>query len=54
LRVLAVHKEPGVKAASIVPPLRAELRAMADWMGLEHVAVEKKGDLAPALGRKRK
>jgi uncharacterized protein len=54
LRVLASHEEPGVKAASIVEPLHAELRAMADWMGLEHVAVEKRGDLAPALRTKKK
>jgi uncharacterized protein YcaQ len=43
-----------VKAASIVEPLHAELRAMADWMGLEQVVVEKRGDLAPALSKKQR
>ncbi|HEU4656694.1 MAG TPA: crosslink repair DNA glycosylase YcaQ family protein, partial [Capillimicrobium sp.] len=31
--------------------LAAELRLMARWLGLDHVAVVDRGDLAPALGR---
>jgi uncharacterized protein len=31
--------------------LAAELRELAEWLGLSDVAVEPRGDLAPALGR---
>lgn len=34
-----------------VPPLAAELRRLADWLGLANVVVEPRGDLAAALVR---
>ena len=48
LRVQAAHAE------SDAPPhtaeaLRAELETMAGWLGLDGVAVEPRGDLAPHL-----
>jgi uncharacterized protein len=49
LIVQASHAEPWATAATPVR-LAAELRLMAGWLGLERVRVEKKGDLAPALG----
>ena len=51
LRVQAAHLESHAKAKTVVGPLMDELRAMASWMGLEQVVVEKRGDLAPALSR---
>jgi uncharacterized protein len=49
LRVQSAHAESGA------PPdtparLMAELRRMAEWLGLADVAVAPRGDLAPALG----
>ncbi len=49
LVVQAAHLEAGVAAGAVVEPLAAELRLMARWLGLEHVAAELRGDLAPAL-----
>ena len=51
LRVQAAHAEPRVSAKNIVAPLTEELRAMASWLGLEHVAIENRGDLASTLAR---
>ena len=51
LRVQAAHLEPHAKVKTIVEPLVDELRDMASWLGLEHVAVENRGDFAPALAR---
>jgi uncharacterized protein len=48
LRVQASHLEPGAPRATAAA-LARELRAMADWLELERVAVEPKGDLAAAL-----
>jgi len=53
LRVLASHAEAGVKPAAIAKPLAAELAGLAEWLGLSGVAVDKRGDLAPALLRQR-
>jgi uncharacterized protein YcaQ len=50
LRVQAAHLEPGADQAAVAPALAAELRAMAGWLGLDEVAVNGRGDLAPALG----
>ncbi|MGL4291382.1 MAG: winged helix-turn-helix domain-containing protein [Phreatobacter sp.] len=50
LVVQAAHAEPGVASAEIVEPLRAELALMASWLGLEHVEIKGRGDLAGALG----
>ena len=49
LRVQAAHLEPGVDPARTAPALAAELRLMADWLGLGRVDVAKKGKLARAL-----
>ena len=35
----AIHYEKGVSAKSVLGPLREELRLMADWLGLERVAL---------------
>ena len=50
LRVRGAHAETGPKE-DLAPRLMEELRRMADWLGLERVAVEPSGDLAPALAR---
>jgi uncharacterized protein YcaQ len=49
LLVQAAHAEPGVDAPAVAAALAGELRAMAEWLGLEAVAVVPRGDLAPAL-----
>ncbi|WP_296578945.1 crosslink repair DNA glycosylase YcaQ family protein [Phreatobacter sp.] len=50
LVVQAAHLEAGAAAGAVVAPLAAELTLMARWLGLEHVAVAPRGDLAPLLG----
>ena len=52
LLVHAAHAEHGAKPADIVGPLRAELRLMADWLGLETVAITPAGSLGRALAKK--
>ena len=49
LRVLASYLEPTAKARSVAGPLATELHAMAAWLGLDSVHVERKGDFAHAL-----
>jgi uncharacterized protein YcaQ len=49
LIVQASHAEPWASGAT-PERLAAELKLMAGWLGLERVRVEKKGDLAGALG----
>ncbi|QYG92555.1 winged helix-turn-helix domain-containing protein [Iamia sp. SCSIO 61187] len=49
LRVQSAHREPGTIEADVAEALAAELALMAGWLGLEQVAVEPRGDLAPAL-----
>lgn len=51
LAVPAAYLEAGEDADAVAPELAAELHQMAAWLGLEGVAVEPKGDLAPALAR---
>lgn len=46
LLVKAAHLEPGRDAGRVADALAAELRAMADWLGLERVVVLRRGDLA--------
>jgi hypothetical protein len=50
LLVQAAHLEPGREAPRVIPPLAAELQTMAAWLGLEHVVVVDRGDLARSLG----
>ena len=47
LLVPAAHIEPGVEARDVAGPMREELRLMADWLGLEGLALPRAG----ALGR---
>ncbi len=49
LRVLAAHAESGVPIASFAEPLAAELRLMAQWLGLERTTVARRGDASAAL-----
>jgi uncharacterized protein len=51
LLVRAAHAEPGVDRERTVPGLRERLVEMAGFLGLADVAVEPRGDLAPALER---
>ncbi len=39
LRAIAVHPEPGVKPHAVAAALAAELRSMAEWLGLARVRV---------------
>ena len=48
LRVQAAHREPD-SPNGVAEALAGELRAMAGWLGLADVAVERRGDLAAAL-----
>ena len=48
LRVQAAHAEAGAPDET-AEALRAELECMAGWLGLDGVAVEPRGDLAPRL-----
>jgi uncharacterized protein YcaQ len=50
LRVQAAHGESDAPAETAGAMLE-ELRAMAGWLNLDRVAVEKRGNLAPALRR---
>ncbi len=49
LLVQAAHTEPHANPAAVAPPLAAELRRLAGWLGLERLTVCGGGDLAPAL-----
>lgn len=51
LLVHAAHAEDGAKPSDIAGPLRAELRLMADWLGLEKLAITPAGSLGRALAR---
>ena len=48
LRVEGAHAEPGAPR-SLVEPLAAELRLLAGWLRLQHLAVRPSGDLAAPL-----
>ncbi|SEQ54713.1 hypothetical protein SAMN05216188_103405 [Lentzea xinjiangensis] len=49
LRVQSAWAEEGVDRGRVAAELAAELRHMADWLGLEDVLVVQKGDLAAEL-----
>ena len=49
LRVQSAWAEDGRGAGRVAAELAAELRHMADWLGLEDVLVVQKGDLAAEL-----
>jgi uncharacterized protein YcaQ len=51
LRARGVFAEPGVDHARVAVELAAELRTMADWLGLDSVSVGDKGNLAGALAK---
>ena len=46
LRVQAAHLEPKRDAKVVAPALMLELRAMADWLGLERVVIARRGNFA--------
>ncbi len=59
LEVRAAHHEPGVAPGRVAAAMRGELDRVASWLGLEHVAVGRAGNLAGALrdvsgGRRRR
>jgi uncharacterized protein YcaQ len=49
LQVRTAHGEEGIDRGAVAAALQDELRLMADWLGLERVAVKRSGVLAPAL-----
>jgi uncharacterized protein len=49
LRVPGAFAEPGVDVARVTVELAAELRAMAEWLGLDGVVIGERGDLAAPL-----
>lgn len=51
LRVQAAHLEPGAERAETIAALALELRHMAQWLGLNDVAVARRGDISAALSR---
>lgn len=51
LRVPGAFLETGADARAVAEAAAAELHTMRAWLGLEHLAVGERGDLAPALTR---
>lgn len=49
LRVPGAFAEPGTGSARVVAELAAELRLMAEWLGLDGVVAGERGDLAAPL-----
>ena len=49
LLVQGAFAEPGVESAHVAGELAAELALVADWLGLGHVVVARRGDLAGEL-----
>ncbi len=49
LRVLAAYIEPKAKPPVVAEALASELKSIANWLDLESVAVERRGDLARHL-----
>jgi uncharacterized protein YcaQ len=53
LRVAGAYAEPDVDSARTADQAATELEAMRDWLGLESVTIDRKGNLADALARHR-
>ena len=51
LLVQAAYLENGRDAGKVSAALARELASMAEWLGLQHVAVKSRGNLAGALGQ---
>ena len=51
LIVKAAHLEPGCPAERTACSLANELDRMAEWLGLDHIQVDQRGDLASELAR---
>ncbi|HKP42159.1 winged helix-turn-helix domain-containing protein [Mycobacterium sp.] len=51
LHVVGAFTEPGQDQSRVAEPLAAELRTMANWLGLAEVTVGKNGDLTKGLAR---
>lgn len=51
LRVQGAFAEEGADVARVLPELAAELRHMAEWLGLSGVAVGERGELARPLAK---
>jgi uncharacterized protein len=51
LLVQSAWGEPGITNGHVAGELHEELASMAAWLGLEHVVVNGRGDLAPALAQ---
>ena len=49
LRVEAAYLEPGASARSVVAPIAGRLRSMGEWLGLDDIAVGRRGSLAAPL-----
>jgi uncharacterized protein YcaQ len=49
LRVAAAHLEDGGKPDRVATAMAEELRLLADWLGLERIVVDERGDFAGAL-----
>lgn len=53
LLVQRAHLETGENSAATADELAAELRELADWLGLERVSIRSRTDFARELGRRR-
>ena len=49
LQLLAAHAEPGANIPHVARALTRELNDLASWLGLERVAVTRRGNLAARL-----
>ena len=49
LLVVSAHLEKGAKSGPVARALARELHALADWISLGSVSIERKGNLAKAL-----
>ena len=54
LHVHGAYREPGTKIHDITVPVAGELHAMAKWLGLESVAVARRGNWSSALAAETK